>query len=326
MDKKQVIRLLEKYQNGACSSDEIKLVEDFFSSYQADEDWIDWKHGDQTQVEQRIYLKLQKEIKSKSTPRVNIYKYAAALVILIVSAIVFYKYDPGSDKTPLTEKQFITKQTHRGQKTNIILGDGTFIRLNSESSLVYPTRFDKGLREVTLIGEAYFEVAEDSLRPFIIKSGELTTRVLGTSFNIRAYPNHHHEVTVSTGKVKVDSERGEEESIYLTRNQQVYYNLETHMLTKRDVDISQFLAWKNDHIVFNKVSMKEAASTLERWFNVEVVFENKAIENCIIRSEYKNENLINILESMKFILGIEYRLEDNQRVIISGESCENLNS
>ncbi|MEQ8563118.1 MAG: FecR family protein [Cyclobacteriaceae bacterium] len=329
LDKQQIIRLLEKYQHGACTHDEKKLVEEFFTTYQSgNEEWIDWKHGDQKEVSDRIYRGIQKNIYDQSSiVRRNIYKYAAALLIIFISSILVFQYNQEAKEIEVQNSQFITKTTQRGQKTNIVLGDGTFIRLNSESSLVYPSRFKKDLREVTLIGEAYFEVTKDSLRPFVIKSQDLVTRVLGTSFNIKAYPDTDMEVTVSSGKVQVLSSNDEvlnglNQHVYLTANQQVSYNLLTNELIKKEVEINQYLAWKNDQIILNKVSMKEASSILERWFNVEIIFENKMIENCIIRSEYKNENLINILESMKFILGIDYRLEENNQIIISGESCK----
>ena len=333
MNKQQIIRLLEKYQYGACSEQERKLVEDFLASYQSENNqWVDWKHGDQEEIRDRIYNEIHTNIReeksiSRKISNLNIYKYAATVLLIFTVSILLFEYNQPREEIQVQDNRFITKTTLRGQKTNIVLGDGTFIRLNSESSLVYPDGFDKDIREVTLIGEAYFEVTKDSLRPFVIRSGDLVTKVLGTSFNIKAYPDNNMEVTVSSGMVQVQpSDEGLNrlnQQIYLTPNQQVSYNSTTNELKKKEVDINQFLAWKNDQIILNKVSMKEASSILERWFNVEIFFENKAIEDCIIRSEYKNENLINILESMKFILGIDYRLEENNRIIISGESCKN---
>lgn len=333
MNKQQIIRLLEKYQYGACSEQERKLVEDFLASYQSENNqWVDWKHGDQEEIRDRIYNEIHTNIReeksiSRRISNLNIYKYAATVLLIFTVSILLFEYNQPREEIQVQDNRFITKTTLRGQKTNIVLGDGTFIRLNSESSLVYPDGFDKDIREVTLIGEAYFEVTKDSLRPFVIRSGDLVTKVLGTSFNIKAYPDNNMEVTVSSGMVQVQpSDEGLNrlnQQIYLTPNQQVSYNSTTNELKKKEVDINQFLAWKNDQIILNKVSMKEASSILERWFNVEIFFENKAIEDCIIRSEYKNENLINILESMKFILGIDYRLEENNRIIISGESCKN---
>jgi len=333
LNKQQIIRLLEKYQYGACSEQERKLVEDFLASYQSENNqWVDWKHGDQEEIRDRIYNEIHTNIReeksiSRRISNLNIYKYAATVLLIFTVSILLFEYNQPREEIQVQDNRFITKTTLRGQKTNIVLGDGTFIRLNSESSLVYPDGFDKDIREVTLIGEAYFEVTKDSLRPFVIRSGDLVTKVLGTSFNIKAYPDNNMEVTVSSGMVQVQpSDEGLNrlnQQIYLTPNQQVSYNSTTNELKKKEVDINQFLAWKNDQIILNKVSMKEASSILERWFNVEIFFENKAIEDCIIRSEYKNENLINILESMKFILGIDYRLEENNRIIISGESCKN---
>ena len=333
MNKQQIIRLLEKYQYGACSEQERKLVEDFLASYQSENSqWVDWKHGNQEEIRDRIYNEIHTNIReeksiSRKISNLNIYKYAATVLLIFTVSILLFEYNQPREEIQVQDNRFITKTTQRGQKTNIVLGDGTFIRLNSESSLVYPDGFDKDIREVTLIGEAYFEVTKDSLRPFVIRSGDLVTKVLGTSFNIKAYPDNNMEVTVSSGMVQVQpSDEGLNrlnQQIYLTPNQQVSYNSTTNELKKKEVDINQFLAWKNDQIILNKVSMKEASSILERWFNVEIFFENKAIEDCIIRSEYKNENLINILESMKFILGIDYRLEENNRIIISGESCKN---
>src|SRR5690606_36092602 len=118
--------------------------------------------------------------------------------------------------------------------------------LNAESRLLYPSRFRGGRREVTLVGEAYFEVAHQADKPFIIHSGKLITQVLGTSFNIKAYENDPDiKVAVLTGKVGVRNLTGNQKAVFLTPNQEAVYNKAINSIGKQKVDASLSVSWKD---------------------------------------------------------------------------------
>ena len=347
MKEEEIKKLFLKYQQGRCSDQEKLLVEGFLNSFQADPKEI----IGQEEIGQRIYAKIQEGIKEKealvssaSGSRRSFFKYAAVVALLIVStlAALFLWNDTA-------ELNYITKTTQRGQKSNIILSDGTTIRLNSESTLIYPEKFTGDVREVQLIGEAFFDVRRNTNKPFIVRSGDLETTVLGTSFNINAFPDQDIAVTVVTGKVQVspllrgdaegrgvketspdiknqnDSPTGQTfggEGVILTPNQQAVFEIDNKKLTRREVELKSHLAWKNGKIIFDRIRFEEAALILERWFNIEIEFDNEALRDCLIRSEYNNENLVNILESLKFIQGVDYKIQTNNQVLLSGEACK----
>ncbi|WP_421873032.1 FecR family protein [Marinoscillum sp.] len=333
MDKVEMERLLEKYQRGLCSDSEKKLVEDFLQSYQKNNEWIDWKHGDEDQTGERIYMKVRAAIEEKQEPGIfqRSLRYAAIVAVVAAAAVLGYLQFYQSSEIPAI--RMITKTTQRGQKANIVLADGTTIRLNSESSLTYPESFTNETRGVKLTGEAFFDVARNEQKPFIVESGEINTTVLGTSFNIKAFPDKNIEVTVATGKVHVEtafsphSKGGDAEGragsrVLLTPNQQAVYE-PSGSLQKREVDLSKYLAWQEGRIIFDEIPLGEAILILERWYNVSFVLETKLIGNCIIRNEYNDENLLNILESFKHILGVEYRFDnESNSIILFGKGCD----
>ena len=326
----EVRQLLERHQSGKCTKEEKQLVEIFLQSYQKKEGIV--SNAQLEEIEERLFSKIetvifQRQRRSKMHKFFKVKNFKFAIIALLLAAFTWLTIDFLDLQTP-TEEVMITKTTSRGQKSNILLNDGTTIYLNSESKLIFPEKFTNGRREVTLIGEAFFEVTRNPAIPFVIYTGDLKTTVLGTSFNVNAFENKNVEVAVITGKVTVTSVQNNgtttsNSNIVLTRNQKVTYNVSSNEFAKKEVDANKYLAWKNGKIIFDNATFEEAALVLERWFNIELIFENEILKDCyVIRSEYNNESLINILESLKFIQGIDYRfVKDNQTIILEGACC-----
>lgn len=327
--------LLEKYHRHECSPEEEALLNAFFDSYTKKNQWRKWEVADAAAYESDLLDSIKEGIKRKEKQvvlgypqknayrKVRVFAYASIVLLIAVAAYFFLAIDPGPS--------MITKITQKGQKANIVLSDGTTIRLNAESALVYPEVFDETSRQVTLAGEAFFEVTENPVKPFIIRSGDLKTTVLGTSFNIHAYPGDTSiAVTVASGKVKVESFPDNESDntleegrgVLLIPNQKATYNITSNNINTTKVDASHFTAWKDGIIRFDDIPLKQAAQILERWFNVTITFENEDIGDCFMKGKYINENLVNILESIKYVKKIEYSFQNKNQVFISGGSCE----
>lgn len=355
MDKRQFQELLDKYLAGTCSEEEERILHEFYESFQNDMTWDESRLGPEDRVMARIKADIDRKIeraerRTRTSGNRTAFQYFArvAAVLLIVVSIGIgggYMY---LDQQP--EPAMVEKVTRAGQRSILVLSDGSEIRLNSESKITFPETFGERAREVTLEGEAFFEVAHNLEKPFVVRTGDLTTTVLGTSFNIKAFSKEEDiEVTVATGKVRVEA--GETTSpsqgragdsktsagqgdpdgalsggaaggraMILVPNQQARFDLASGTLEKREVNLSDYLAWKDGKIIFDKIPLAEAADILERWFNVDIVLESEALGDRLIRSEYNDENLVNILESMKYIMGVDYRFDDDNRIVISGES------
>lgn len=185
-----------------------------------------------------------------------------------------------SEKKELDYRQVIstTTQTHvltvpRGESFKVVLCDGTEVWLNANSNFVYPTAFIGDERIVTLEGEAYFKVAKDPERPFIVKTKTVQTRVLGTEFNIRSYTPEDTHVVLINGKVEVSNTKGGS----YTR---LYPGEDAHLQSDgnfilAEVDLDSYVYRKDGYFYFDNVTLKDIMQNLGRWYNVNIEFRNK---------------------------------------------------
>lgn len=167
--------------------------------------------------------------------------------------------------------------------------------MNSESRLRYPVAFFNDTREVYLEGEAYFEVQRDANRPFIVHAGEQKVTVLGTSFGISCYASEVNDyTTLVSGKVKVDFERGKQ-SFVLEPGMQVAYDKKSGIATERKVDVAEFVAWKNGKYVFKQKRLEDILSTLSRWYDFEVFYQNEDVKESLFSGELRRFDDFNYL-------------------------------
>ena len=152
----------------------------------------------------------------------------------------------------------------------VILDDGTEVWLNSESVLRYPTKYEGKERVVELLGEGYFEVKKDHKRPFIVRTPQVDTRVLGTEFNVQAYENQPINVTLVEGSVAVKEKHGKEIVLKPGENAHVV-NGNIHV---EEVDVQIYTSWKEGFFYFEDVRLEDLLSELGRWYDFTVFFQN----------------------------------------------------
>lgn len=330
MTRQEFLKLAEKYEKGTCSPQEKALFEDFCDQFK--EDALKWDlkdDADKLTIKQNIYKQVENRIGQRRSYKVvywtqPAFRVAAVLFLVVGMAFLFYNYLPNTNDQPISASQIITKETPYGVKTRIRLPDGTKVRLNAGSKLIFPSEFSKHSRQITLSGEAYFEVERDEQRPFVIKSGEIETTVLGTTFNIRAFENEDIYVTVATGKVRVsilDNRGTGKASEDLVSNQQAMFNRSSDHIRINETNPAQYLAWTQGTMIFDNVSLEKAARIIERWYGVEISFKTEAIKACRIKNEYTDETLVNVLEGLKHIFKLDYEITDDQKVILNGNGC-----
>ena len=216
---------------------------------------------------------------------------------------------------PLQE-QLQTLTTPCGQDYTVTLSDGTTVLLNAASQLVFPDVFVKEQRIVYLKGEAYFDVKKNKSRPFIVHTDAYSIEVLGTKFNVDAYPEtEKFETTLMHGSVKVTVTNDKTESLILEPGEQVTLS-ENGKLEKQVVDTYPYLEWQKGYFYFDNVSLIEIMQELGRWYNVDVVFENDEM------IDYKMHFVASRTESLMYAirnlnaLGIFYVTLDGNRIII----------
>ena len=246
-------------------------------------------------------------------------RYAA--VFLLIGTVGFFGYRTYQSMTP--DSTYLTEvSTGSNERKELTLPDGSEVWLNENSKLLFAEAFKK--REIILEGEAFFDVKRMEDSPFVIESGEARTVVLGTSFNVRAYPKENIiEVTVESGKVAFSKPGGATSPALLTKGESAVLVKTEGRITKELQKTPNATSWKTDKLVFDDVPILEVIKSVERYFDVDVKVENEAILNCPFKGTFTNadEKLGELMGAIEFGLGLEVRSE-NSTYVLSGNGCE----
>ncbi|SMD35379.1 FecR family protein [Reichenbachiella faecimaris] len=207
--------------------------------------------------------------------------------------------------------------TFEGETKWITLSDSSRIRLNESSLLTVAADFNEDDRNVSLEGEAYFEIARDEARPFIIQTNEATTQVLGTAFNIRAIEEEPKvEIYVVNGKVSFTANGSE---LILTQGMAANFDRTSDLLSLDSEELNA-LAWQSKTLKFEDSPLDKVFAALQSYFKADMVITNDKIKNCRFTGEFKKPKLKEILKVISISTNVTYT-EDNGRFIISGEGC-----
>ena len=202
------------------------------------------------------------------------------------------------------------------------LSDGTTVTLNQHSRLEYPKTFDGATREVVLYGEAFFDVHHDASRPFMVHTANLVVRVLGTAFNIKSYDaDEKIAVTVSRGKVQVQSNNTRKVLGLLTAGEQLLIDKKADVALQNKVDVKEVLVWKTI-LDFDNKTVGEAAAIISNYFGVDIQFDNESLRSCRFTADLsENENdLAQVMNVITLLTGSAWTQEDNT-IRISGKGC-----
>ncbi|MBW8243882.1 FecR domain-containing protein [Muricauda oceani] len=318
MTENEIKVLMKKYLNGTITKEEEALLEAFDHKLLSENHQNVFKN---TRHKATIGQKLAKGINTSKTrgPFMQWSRIAASLILLM--GLSYFVYNYAGQEEAIEPNVMLTKTTEWGQKLNLVLADGTEVYLNSGSTIKFPKRFEGDTRSVELDGEAFFDVAENPNKPFIIRSGEVETTVLGTSFNVNTYEESEQvAVTVATGKVKVVS--GESE-VLLLPNEQGVFDKKSKSISKKKIDIAAFLHWKDGIIHFEDAELSEVLETLERWYGVSFVVDNENIGDCHLTASYNNERLSAVLESIIYAKkGLQYQFLNNKKIELKGKCTD----
>jgi len=247
---------------------------------------------------------------------------AAVVLVLVLGSLTWHVMGPRRSQPAVAIQQPQAGEKQTGFIRHITLPDGTHVVLQANSQLDYPEKFMGKAREVVLSGEAYFDVAEDKRKPFIIYTGRIRTTVLGTAFNIRALPDDKKiTVSVTTGKVKVEDNR--RLLAVLTPDQQVTYRPVTAVVSKDSVNaISLVTDWTKQDMVFEGQSFEEVVTTLGRRYGVEIRFKNEALKKCTIKAFFNGtESLDKVLDILCVISNASHSMPDGKTVLLDGAGC-----
>ena len=213
---------------------------------------------------------------------------------------------------PGKEIKYNTLKIPRGGEFFLTLSDSTKVWLNSESTLRYPVLFKGNERVVELTGEAFFEVKKDGYKPFKVLSEKQIVEVLGTSFNITSYETDSLIfTTLVEGNVAVFHKDKPGVKLILEPNHQSYMFKNKGLLSKREINVEPFIAWKEGRFCFKNQSLNEMMKTLARWYDVEVLFENETVKEIAFTGNLKRyDNLEKILILIEKTNEVKFRIEN----------------
>ncbi len=234
-----------------------------------------------------------------------------------------------------SDVEFIEKENKSNQSIRLLLMDGSVIVLEKKAKVKYPKVFENDKREVFLVGEAFFEVAKNPKRPFIIYTQKLITKVLGTSFTIKANPDIEEErVVVKTGRVSVVTQieskaidKGEHLSeangIVVTPNQEAIYLSTSAKLMKKIVSTPSILmtSLQKQTFIYKNAPLTQVFTDLEKAYGIKIIYDEMLFEECTINGNLSDETMFDKLNSIAKITGIDYQVVDAQ-IIVSGKGCE----
>lgn len=273
-----------------------------------------------------MYVDFQTQLDSRSKPArtrwISILRYAAVFLLSVgLTSLYYYQRNSGIEKQAIENVLASVNQeisTNFGARLKFQLADGTTVYLNSGSKLIFPTAFSGKNRKVELLGEAFFDVAPNSAKPFIVKTGKVDVKVLGTSFNIKAFP-HSQEIstTLVHGKVELAGESGSEfkQFAILKPFERAVYNRnsgQVHITKEEELD--KFIAWKDGKLVFSNDPIEELAEKLGIWYNVTVKIENESLRNQRFTATFTEEPIEQVLELLSKSAPISYKIQRASRL------------
>jgi transmembrane sensor len=323
MREDELTKLLDRFEKGECYSEELSRLEAWFDRSSASGEFR-WSEQEKsifnTNLKKRIDATITDKVRSSS---INWLKVAASVILIAAFSLLLNTY-----RTTLIDyfDPVIYAQTivPMGQKVKLTLSDGSVVVLNGGSRLRYPEKFNRNVREVILIeGEAYFDVAHNKEKPFIIEAGGTKTQVLGTAFNIRSYAGFKNvEVTVSRGKVAVskkvhENERDNLAPVFLLPNEQVSIDRLSWKMKKRNMNAREVISWTQGKLIFNNESLKNVAVILQHSYGIKINYKNTDIEEIRFTASFdQHDTLDEILYSIAKANKLRY-LKHGKNVLFS---------
>jgi transmembrane sensor len=322
--------LFQKFIDGTCTQQEFNELMDLLQSHQEEESVRAMLQKVYSQVEQTLpsytYVDASGSLLPEPPAQVETapkrivrshFRLAAAAAILLAASLITWVLLKQTDTVQHSQlSQTVTKSTEKKEQKHLVLSDGTQVWLNAASELTYPPSFDGKARVVYLKGEAYFDVKNAERIPFLIYTGNVVTKVLGTAFNIRAYPDQQDiRVEVKRGKVQVSKEN----KIMATLNpgQAVMVpSITQEAVELKKVKEEEVAEWTAGKLHYRDQSLKEILLDLERHFNAQIVVEDEALlkENLNSTSD-KNAGLENVLDNICLSLGAGFEKKNGKYII-----------
>lgn len=354
-------KLLHRFHQGISTPDEnlqlLRLLDkenpelNTFSQELWDQNPMNEGKSEREEILRNLHKKLNFSTESEPEKTVQplriihlVARYAAVIIISFGLAWLFFtKYSSGDEQPKPVDYYKVT--VAYGSKSTIELPDGSIVTLNSGSTLKYPGSFAVTDRTVILDGEAFFDVKKNTSKPFLVKTKDITVKVLGTKFNVKSYPEENlTETTLVTGKVEITRNSSDknvktsESPLVLAPNQKaVFYRekneiavndvgkeeeehtikepLKLKVLVQKEVKTETIISWKNDILVFNSEPFADIIKKLERWYDVEITLKYSKLSPVVFSGKFDQESIGEVLHALSLIEPFKYDVSKNKILI-----------
>ena len=282
---------------------------------------------------------IEEDLPSSHTPVFTLRRLSAiAAMLLVVSLSYIFMIHRQSSNTAAAPMALNEVVARPGARSYLLLPDGSKVWLNSESRIEYKGNFNDSIREVSLEGEAFFDVVKDKSRPFIVHTSDIDIRVLGTAFNVKSYPREKIiETTLIHGLIEVTNKREPTSpKVILRPHEKLVFSKEEQAAAPDDAPAKAVhmpyavtalprnindtavkeTSWIYNKLVFDGESFREIAGKMERWYNVKIIFDNEKVARIPIHVTFREETIEEALKALQLIEPFTYRMKDHEIEIL----------
>ncbi len=354
-EKGNIDDLIRKFKEGNISFEEFSLLSSYFKENEPkgemllffEQIWTeaqrnDYGVADNSKLE-KIKRKIRNENNKPSQPNLflRIVRYAAILFIGFGISYFFFSQGKNVPQQYISSYQQIS--VPYGSKSTVILPDGSTVILNSGSKLKYPNNFGNDSRMVTLEGEGYFDVKKDKKKPFFVNVSGIKVKVLGTTFNVKAYPEEESiETSLITGSIEIYKDDNSDEKtplVVLKPNQRAILEkssksilqvnnkkqdeqgkifepvkpaLKETISVKTGAETIASVAWKDNKLIFNNELFSDIVTRIERWYGVEIIVDNyRELEETRLSGKFDKETVEQAIEALRYATPFKFKIEKN---------------
>lgn len=336
MTPKDLDKLIEKYLNGKCTAEECAFLDAWYTTLGEDPDATETMELEQgfASAEERVLKNLQAHSRPpvdtalyQEAVRPLFWKYAGiAASILLVAALGFYIVPENDPPVAAVHTAGFSGPSVFENNTNevrrVILPDGSIVVMSPSSRIRFSDNDQSPSRELYLEGEAYFDVAHNNKRPFYVYADNIVTKVLGTSFIVRAIGREKVTVSVKTGKVTVYTRNATHKKTVLVPNQEAVYDRRTDSVATQPVPAEQVLEEKKAYpeMNFEETPVSEVLAMLTKTYDIDIVFQEDKLSGCVLTSSFFEEGLYDRIDVICTAIGATYSIAD-ARIIIESNGC-----
>ncbi|WP_163326236.1 FecR family protein [Draconibacterium mangrovi] len=270
---------------------------------------------------ERSYKQLQKKIeKEKVRERYlsigEVFKYAAIFIAVLGIPLFFYlNRQTEQTVSSVQEFKYTSVVADNGQTSKILLPDSSVVWLNSGTKLTYNNGYSFDNRDLVLEGQAYFSVTRNEMLPLTVACSEIKVKVLGTKFDVNAYPGSNEiDVVLESGQVELLNSNVESFSLKMEPGERVRYDLKSDEFKVDHIDTEDFTNWKEGYLIFADSPMVEVIEKLERKFDVDIEVKNNTVYKSVFNARFKDEELSEILEYIEYSCSIKYKVLKNDEL------------